>query len=409
MSAAGGGTPAPERVWDVAVVGGGPAGLRVAELASAAGLAVALFDAKPSVGRKLLVAGKGGLNLTHGGSPQELAGRYSGPGQPDSFWSGLLREFSPDDLRAWAAGLGVETFQTASGRVYPRSMKAAPLLRAWVRRLRENGVHLNMNHRLCGVRPGIPHGLDFANGASASARALVLALGGSSWPQTGSDGAWLDLLVPLGVRCRPLEAANCGWECPWPEQVLSAAEGRPIKNIRAAAGGVSAQGELLLTRYGLEGGLIYQLGAALRAMPEPAIAIDFKPAHSEAQLLAKLGNARRNLIGVARQAWRLGDAAHAILAAQAWTDAAGLARSAKHCLLPLTRPRPIAEAISTAGGVCWDELDESLMLRKFPGVHVAGEMIDWEAPTGGHLLHGCIATATRVAGALAASLRRDGS
>ncbi|MCU0780791.1 MAG: NAD(P)/FAD-dependent oxidoreductase [Akkermansiaceae bacterium] len=389
-----------EQVWDVAVVGGGPAGLRVAELTSAAGLATVLFEGKPSVGRKLLVAGKGGLNLTHGGDLAEFAARYAGPGQPDGFWAGLLAEFAPADLRTWAAGLGVETFEATSGRIYPRSMKAAPLLRGWVRRLRDNGAQLRMGHRWIGIEPGTPHRLHFANGTTAVARTVVLALGGASWPQTGSDGEWPPVLSGLGIRCRPLAPANCGWEHPWPEAVLAAAEGQPIKNITASAGPATARGELLVTRYGLEGGIIYQLGPALRDMPAPALAIDFKPAHSAAQLAAKLSSVRRDFLAAARSAWRLGAAAHAILACHRWDSAAALAGQAKHCVLPLTGPRPIAEAISSAGGVCWEELDATLMVRKFPGLYVAGEMVDWEAPTGGYLLHGCLATATRVARAV---------
>lgn len=397
-----------EPLWDVAVVGGGPAGLRVAELVSGAGLGTVLFEGKASVGRKLLVAGKGGLNLSHGGDLAEFAARYHGPGQPDGLWRGLVAEFSPEELRVWAAGLGVETFQAPSGRVYPRSMKAAPLLRAWVRRLRENGTQLRMGHRWTGLEPGSPHRLRFANGETAAARAVVLALGGASWPQTGSDGAWVSMLTALGIRCRPLEPANCGWEHPWPESVLAAAEGQPIKNITASAGGATARGELLITRYGLEGGIIYQLGPALRAMPAPALVIDFKPAHSTAQLAAKLQSVRRDFLAAARSAWRLGAAAHAILACCPWDSAAALAQRAKHCVLPLTGPRSLAEAISSAGGVCWEELDAALMVRKYPGLHVAGEMVDWEAPTGGFLLHGCLATATRAANAVIRAARAVG-
>lgn len=397
-----------EEIWDVAVVGGGPAGLRVAELTSAAGLATALFEGMPSVGRKLLVAGKGGLNLTHGGDLAEFAGRYAGKNQPDGFWHGLLAEFSPEHLRDWAAGLGVATFEASSGRIYPRSMKAAPLLRAWVRRLRDQGVQLHMGHRWTGLAPGRPHRLSFANGATAVARAVVLALGGASWPQTGSDGAWVPILTNLGLRCQPLAPANCGWEHAWPPAVLAGAEGKPIKNITASASRESACGELLVTGYGLEGGIIYQLGSALRAMPEPTLVIDFKPAHTEAQLAAKLQSVRRDFLNAARSAWKLGAAAHAILARRQWDGAAALAREAKHCVIPLTGPRPIAEAISSAGGVCWTELDESLMARKIPALHLVGEMVDWEAPTGGYLLHGCLATATRVATTVIRATRDPG-
>lgn len=382
---------------DLAVIGGGPAGLRAAEVASAAGLSVGLFDAMPSVGRKLLVAGKGGLNLTHGEDLERFAARYRGPGQPDGFWSQALAAFPPADLRAWAAALGVETFEAGSGRVYPLTLRAAPLLRSWVARLRALGVRFAVKHRWVSLEPGSPLRLGFANGEVVSARAVLLALGGGSWPQTGSDGGWLPILAELGIGCRPLTPANCGWEHPWRAAVLAAAEGRPIKNIRASAGTESVDGELLLTRYGLEGGAIYQLGHHLRAMSQPELVIDFKPAHSAAQLAAKLLTTRRDFLAAAARAWKLGDAARAILARREWTDAVTLAHEAKHCVIPLLGPRPLAEAISSAGGVCWSELDASLMLTRLPGVFVAGEMIDWEAPTGGYLIHGCLATATHAA------------
>lgn len=379
------------------MIGGGPAGLRAAQLAAAAGLRVAVFDAMPSVGRKLLVAGKGGLNLTHGEPLETFAGRYRGPDQPPEFWQQVLADFTPADLCKWAVGLGVETFQAANGRIYPWSLKAAPLLRRWVQHLRDGGVRFAMKHRWVSLEPGRPHRLGFANGAFVEARAVLLALGGGSWPQTGSDGAWTAVLTDLDVRCHPLTPANCGWEHPWPPAVLEAAEGKPLKNLHVSADGTKVVGELMLTRYGLEGGAIYQLGHLLREMPQPELVIDFKPAHSEPQLLAKLQSVRRDFLTAARSAWKLGDAAHAILARRSWPDAVSLAHEAKHCRIPLTGPRPLAEAISSAGGVCWSELDSHLMLTRLPGVFVAGEMIDWEAPTGGYLIHGCLATATRAA------------
>ena len=388
----------------IAVIGGGPAGLRAAEVAAAAGAQVTLFDAKPSVGRKFLVAGKGGLNLTHGEAFECFASRYSGSGQPTGFWPEVLREFGPADMRQWAAQLGIESFESSSGRVYPMAMRAAPLLRRWVQRLRGLGLRFEMNHRWISLTPGPPWRIGFSNDKSIAADAVILALGGGSWPQTGSDGGWTRILESLGIACQPLVAANCGWECAWPADVLTAAEGQPLKNIHVRAGDSHAVGELLVTRYGLEGGTIYQLGRALRAMPQPAIAIDFKPAHSHAQLVAKMQSVRRDFLTAARICWKLSAAAHAILSRQPWQDADALAREAKHCVIALLGPRPLAEAISSAGGVCWSELDASLMLKKLPGVFVAGEMIDWEAPTGGYLLQGCFATATRAAhGALASA------
>ena len=386
----------------LAVIGGGPAGLRAAEVAATAGLRVTLFDAKPSAGRKLLVAGRGGLNLTNTEEPARFVSRYSGPDQPAGFWREVLTELDADELRAWTTGLGVEIFRAATGRVYPVEMTAAPLLRAWLGRLRGLGVRLAMNHRWTGMVPGVPHRLEFANGVSVAAEAVVFALGGASWPRTGSDGAWTRVFDALGIACHGLVPANCGWEHPWPQEILAAAEGKPIKNITASVGDTTVAGELLVTRYGLEGGVIYQLGPALRAMGHPAVAIDFKPTFSHGQLVAKMESVRRDFLTEACVRWRLGEAARALLSVKPWPDAGALAREVKHHVIPLTGPRPIGEAISSAGGVCWDGLDDSLMVRACPGVFVAGEMIDWEAPTGGYLMHGCLATGTRAGRAAAA-------
>ncbi len=392
----------------LAVIGGGPAGLRAAEVAAAAGAQVALFDAKPSVGRKFLVAGKGGLNLTHGEELERFITRYSGPGQPAGIWRGLLEEFDAAALRTWAADLGVETFQATSGRIYPRALKAAPLLRRWIARLKGLGVRFEMNHRLSDLRPSVPHVLEFSNGEEIQADAVVFALGGGSWPKTGSDGGWIAVFQKLGIACHPLVPANCGWEHPWPPEVLAAAEGKPLKNLRASAGDATATGELLITRYGLEGGAIYQLGSALRSMPRPAIAIDFKPDFTHERLVAKMESVRRNFLEEASVRWRLGEAAAAILSRREWSDADSLARETKHCVIDLTGPRPLAEAISSAGGVCWSELDGNFMLKRAPGIFVAGEMIDWEAPTGGYLMQGCFATGTRAGKRAADWLRERG-
>ncbi len=381
----------------LAVIGGGPAGLRAAEVAASAGAQVTLFDAKPSVGRKFLVAGKGGLNITHGEAIERFITRYSGPDQPPGLWSELLADFDPTALRTWAADLGVETFQATSGRVYPKALKAAPMLRRWIERLRGLGVRFEMNYRCASLESGPPYRLGFENGAAATADAVIFALGGGSWAKTGSDGAWQSLFEKLGISQNPLAPANCGWEHEWSPEILAAAEGKPLKNLHVRAGDITAVGELMLTRYGLEGGAIYQLGAVLRAMPEPAIAIDFKPTFSHDQLVAKMQSVRRDFLREARTRWKLSDPAHAILSRKIFADADSLAREVKHCVIPLTRPRPIDEAISSAGGVCWNETDSSLMLKKLPGVFVAGEMIDWEAPTGGYLMQGCFATATRAA------------
>ncbi|NBV21129.1 MAG: TIGR03862 family flavoprotein [Proteobacteria bacterium] len=389
---------------NIAIIGGGPAGLRAAEVAAAAGASVTLFDAKASVGRKFLVAGRGGLNLTHAEPRLDFAQRYTGRDQPPGTWTSLLADFDADALRAWAAELGVETFAATSGRVYPRALKAAPLLRRWVHRLREAGVKFSLHHRWTGLRPGTQWQLDFqvqGEARTVEADAVILALGGGSWPETGSDGGWVSGLEKLGVAVNGFKSSNCGWELPWPAAVLALAEGQPLKNITARAGAVTAVGELLVTRYGLEGGAIYQLGPALRAMAHPEIAIDFKPTHTVEQLVRKLGNCPNNFLAAARSRWKLSDAAYAILenrpGGAPFTSAESLATTTKNCPLPLTGPRPLSEAISSAGGVCWRELDASLMIHRLPGVFVAGEMIDWDAPTGGYLMQGCFVTGTRAA------------
>jgi uncharacterized flavoprotein (TIGR03862 family) len=396
----------------IAIIGGGPAGLRAAEIAAAGGAEVTLFEGKASVGRKFLVAGRGGLNLTHSEPREKFITRYSGPHE---LWTSLITDFDADALRAWASELGAETFAASTGRVYPRTLKGAPLLRRWVQRLRELGVRFAMRHRWCGVqRDGERWHVDFrvdTESKSYEVDAVILALGGGSWPETGSDGAWTSILERLGIAITPLQPANCGWELMWPQELLTAAEGQPLKNIVARAGKADARGELLITRYGLEGGVIYQLGPALRAQTLPELIIDLKPANTIEQLITKLGPIRRNFVAEAKQRWRLSEAAHAVLrfsASKAAVDSAeAIARLAKDCTLSLTGPRPIEEAISSAGGVRWSELDEHLMLRRLPGIFLAGEMIDWEAPTGGYLLQGCFATGTRAArGALAYSALR---
>lgn len=390
---------------NIAIIGGGPAGLRAAEIAAAGGakhgVSVTLFDAMPSVGRKFLVAGRGGLNLTNTEPRERFVTRYSGPDQPPGLWESLLDDFDSDALRAWAAGLGVKTFAASTGRVYPDELKAAPLLRRWVQRLRRQGVNFAMRHRWTGLAPGAPLRLHFQAGEQTlpvETDAVILALGGGSWPGTGSDGAWTAILERLGIGVTPLQPANCGWEVPWQPAVLAMAEGKPLKNIVVRVGGMEVHGELLITRHGLEGGALYQLGPVLRAMKEPSLTIDFKPTFTVEQLVAKLPSPHRDLLSEARRRWRLSDAAFAILENRGkYTSAESLATAAKHCALRLAGPRPLAEAISTAGGVRWSELDGNLMLKKLPGVFVAGEMIDWEAPTGGYLIQGCFTTATRAA------------
>lgn len=398
---------------DLAIIGGGPAGLRAAEVAAQAGARVTLFDAKPSVGRKLLVAGRGGLNLTHGEEFDSFVERYSGPEQPDGFWRKILTEFPPDDLRQWAGGLGIRTFQQRTGRVYPVEMKAAPLLRRWIERLRGLGVKFETRHRWMSMKHEGRFELGFicdGNPVGFESDAVILALGGASWPITGSDGSWVSIVEGLGIAVNPLQPANCGWEHSWPEDVLKVAEGLPLKNITVRANGVEVAGELMVTSYGLEGGTIYQLGSTLRAMDEPAIEIDFKPTFTVEELVRKLESVKHDLHAACRDRWKLSPAAHAILCANALPggDLLEFAKRAKSCRIPLTSPRPIDEAISSAGGVCWRELDDRLMSLKHPGLFIAGEMIDWEAPTGGYLMQGCFATGTLAGKAAANFLKEQG-
>ncbi len=381
---------------EIAVVGGGPAGLRAAEVAAEAGKRVVVFDGKPSVGRKFLVAGKGGLNLTHGEDFLKFHGRYTSDGGGN--WEELLKDFGPEDLRKWCHGLGQETFQASSGRVYPKSLKGAPVLRAWLARLRELGVEIRPRHLWGGLLPG--NILRFSDGSEVQAKVIIFALGGGSWPKTGSDGSWLELFRELGISCSKLVSSNCGWECDWPEEVL-ATQGMPLKNIRVNVGDDSVLGELMVTRYGLEGGAIYALGRSLRAMETPALNIDFKPTFTCEQLVNKLGVSPNHLLERARKAWKLSDPAYAILSRKSFTDCEQLAAEAKSCRVELKGPRRIDEAISSAGGVRWDELDRDLMLEKLPGVFICGEMIDWDAPTGGYLLQGAFATGTRAGKAAA--------
>jgi uncharacterized flavoprotein (TIGR03862 family) len=389
---------------DVLVVGGGPAGLRAAEMAADARLKTILADHKASVGRKFLVAGRGGLNLTHSEPVENFPARYGETEDSARRWKKLLADFSPDDLRAWAKELGVETFVGTSGRVFPMTKQAAPLLRRWIERLRRQGVSFRPRHGLASFRRRANGELEieFATPQGAvtfQTRALVLALGGASWPQTGSDGGWVSLLTKADIAVIPVAPANCGYEVAWPAAFLEEAEGLPLKNIVLRAAGESVAGELLITKYGLEGGAIYQLSRALRTMKAPSLEIDLKPAFTVEQLTAKIRHARGDhLIGQAASAWRLSQAAVALLRLRPpFASGEELASVAKAYPLVLRGPRPIAEAISTAGGVSWEELDDHLMLKKLPGIFCAGEMIDWDAPTGGYLLQGCFSTATRAA------------
>ncbi|MEI6033787.1 MAG: TIGR03862 family flavoprotein [Verrucomicrobiae bacterium] len=386
------------------VVGGGPAGLRAAEVAAQAGARVAVFDAMPSVGRKFLVAGRGGLNVTN--TDNAFSARFSGPEMPAGAWASLLEEFSPEALRQWVEGFGLRTFSASSGRVYPEKMKSAPLLRRWVARLRALGVKFYPRHLWTGLRrsPAGEWQMEFqtpSGRAVVETIAAVFALGGGSWPATGSDGSWQAAFRALGIAVSPLVPANCGWESDWPEEIRNNACGLPLKNISARAGGASAAGELMITRYGLEGGPIYALTPALRS--DPVVYLDFKPSFSLDALVARMPE--KFHLHEAFERCRIQEPARILMRSRAaqWASREAFAAAVKFFPIPLERPRPLAEAISSAGGVCWGELDERLMLRRFPGVFVAGEMVDWEAPTGGYLMQGSFSTGTR-AGREAAKL-----
>jgi uncharacterized flavoprotein (TIGR03862 family) len=391
----------------IAIIGGGPAGLYAAEVAAEQGASVTLYDAKPSVGRKFLVAGKSGLNLTNAAEFETFLAQYSGHNFPVEQWRKYLKAFDNYHLSDWAAKLGVETFAASSGKVFPFSKKAAPLLRAWVQRLRDLGVQFQMKHQwsdLQYLKDNID--LEFLVNEQrihAQHDAVILAMGGASWPQTGSTGEWVSILEKHGVEVFPLESANCGWECEWTPQTLVQIEGKPLQNLHVSANGVTLTGELMITRYGLEGTPLYTLGPKLRSMESPSIEIDFKPTFTEERLIAKMESARRNFYKEAGLRWKLNETACAII--QQWygdfDNAAALAKVTKCCRIPLTQARPIQEAISSAGGVAWSSLDEHLMLKQLPKVYCAGEMIDWEAPTGGFLIQGCFITG-KVAGQAAA-------
>jgi len=376
-----------------------------AEVASAAGVAVDLYDSMGSVGRKFLLAGKGGLNLTHAEPLADFASRF---GQRQSDMTRWLEAFSPQTLREWASGLGVETFVGSSGRVFPADLKAAPLLRRWLHRLRESGVTFHVHHRWLGwqndgaLRFATPQGERVS-----AAEVVVFALGGASWPQLGSDGAWIEMMAPLAVDMAPLQPANCGFEIPWSEHLISRFAGAPLRPVVAhwtdRQGNAHArQGEFVLTEYGIEGSLIYAIGAELREQiaesGEALLTLDLVPGYTQAALADRLAAPRgKHSIGD----WlrrRAGLDPYKSALVFELTDKATLADSLtlvaqlKRLPLRLRKPRPMAEAISTAGGVRLESLDDALMLRAKPGVFFAGEMLDWEAPTGGYLLTACFAS-----------------
>ena len=404
-----------------AVIGGGPAGLMAAEVLAEAGIAVDLFDAMPSTGRKFLLAGKGGLNLTHAEPFAAFVQRYA---ERAAVLEPMLAAFDAEALRAWARGLGIETFVGSSQRVFPSDLKAAPLLRAWHRRLREQGVRFHMRQRWVGwssdgaLRFATPEGE-----REHQAAATVFALGGGSWQRLGSDGRWLPLFAAAGIEVAPLKPSNCGFERVWSAHLRERAAGQPLKPVAArlspAQGGDGSwrRGEFVLTASGVEGGLIYALSAALReaiAMHgEAVLELDLMPGLAADALLARLQRPR-GAQSLSKHLHRLGlDGARALLLrecvdASVFADLPALAAAIKCLPVRLRSTRPLDEAISSAGGLRFEAMTPGLMLRTRPGTFCAGEMLDWEAPTGGYLLSACFASG-RLAGQSAVDWLRTGS
>jgi len=401
----------------VAIIGGGPAGLMAAEVLGQAGVNVDLYDAMPSVGRKFLLAGVGGMNITHAEDYAAFISRY---GERAGDLRPLLDAFSPDSLREWIHGLGIDTFVGSSGRVFPSDMKAAPLLRAWLKRLRESGVQLHTRQRWLGwdehgaLRIAGPQGE-----TQVEADATLLALGGGSWARLGSDGAWVPLLQNRGIAIAPLQPANCGFEVAgWSEHLREKFAGAPLKTVSLALPGEAPRkGEFVLTATGIEGSLVYALSAPIRNTINrdgaATVLLDLLPDRTLTQIASALARPRgsQSMAKHLHRQLKLDGVKAALL--RELTDATtfqapqALAAAIKALPIRLVRPRPLDEAISSAGGVPFEELDEGLMLRRLPGVFCAGEMLDWEAPTGGYLLTACFASGRAAAEGMLRWLRAN--
>ncbi|MEZ5959910.1 MAG: TIGR03862 family flavoprotein [Hyphomonadaceae bacterium] len=373
----------------VAIIGAGPAGLFAAEILSAAGKRVVVYERMPSVGRKFLMAGRGGLNLTHSEPLDLFVTRYGGA-TPQLL--PMLQAFTPADLIAWANGLGQETFVGSSGRVFPKAMKASPLLRAWLARLAAQGVEIRTNSAWSGF--------DQSNAHSAT----VLALGGASWPRLGSDGRWTAALTTRGVELTPFEPSNTGFTVSWSEHFRTRFAGQPLKTITIRHADREVRGEAIITDYGIEGGAIYALSPHLREAAPVTISIDLRPALTHDAIAAKLARAARgdSLSSTLRKSIGLTPLAIGLLheTGAPPRDPEALASLIKAVPITLNGARGLDRAISTAGGVSWDAVDENLQLRAIPSTYVAGEMLDWEAPTGGYLLQACFATGAWAARAI---------
>lgn len=383
----------------VAIIGGGPAGLMAAEHLAGKGHRVTVYDAMPTVGRKFLLAGKSGLNITHAEDYARFVTRY---GAANDRLRPVLDLMTPEAIREWAAGLGTETFVGTSGRVFPKVMKASPLLRAWLKRLETLGVTILTRHRWTGFDADALL-FDTPDGPKrVVVDATLLALGGASWPKLGSDAAWVPLLEAEGIDIAPLRPANCGFDCDFSESFDKRFSGQPVKSVKATSAAGTTQGEFVISRGGIEGSLIYAHSAALRDAldrdGQAALLLDLAPGRTETRLAADLARQDRKASFSTRlkKAANLDGLKIALLRevdpAANQRDTASLASLIKALPLPVKRPRPIAEAISTAGGVALDGIDDGFMLKNRPGTFVSGEMLDWEAPTGGYLLTACFAT-----------------
>ncbi len=394
---------------NVMVIGAGPAGLMAAETMAAAGHQVHVYDAKPSACRKFLLAGVGGMNITHSEAYDDFIQRYY---DKADWLDTAIRQFDGQALRAWIHDLGVDTFVGSSGRVFPTDMKAAPLLRHWLSRLREAGVVFHMRHKMLSLEAGQARFDHQGDVVVAKADAIVLAMGGASWPKLGSDGAWQTILSEQGVGLAPLQSANCGFYSHWSEHLQTKFAGSPLKgiafNMRLASGErVMKKGECIVTRDGMEGSLIYAFSKYLRdqinASGEASLTIDLMPELSVQQLQSKLKNtkAKESFSKYLKRTLGLSGVKTALLyeafQKQRLLSPAGLAECVKQVPVSFYRTKPIAEVISSAGGVQQKSVDSTLMLQALEGVFCAGEMLDWEAPTGGYLLTACFATG-RLAG-----------
>ncbi|MFC5323253.1 BaiN/RdsA family NAD(P)/FAD-dependent oxidoreductase [Bradyrhizobium oligotrophicum] len=389
---------------NIAVIGAGPAGLMAAEILAEGGATVTVYDAMPSVARKFLMAGRGGLNLTHSEDLTAFLSRYR---EAAAWLEPAIRAFPPQRLREWCEALGEPTFVGSSGRVFPVAMKASPLLRAWLRRLDGRGVRFELRHRWTGWDSEGRLTFRAPNGPRAIvADAVVLALGGASWPRLGSDGGWVSVLAAKGVAIAPLRPANCGFTVAWSDIFRGRFEGQPLKGIALSFGDRSARGEAIVTRGGLEGGAIYALSAELREViaqtGEAILHVALRPDVSPAELIARLSAPRgkQSFSNVLRKALQLSPVAIGLLQEVAKSQGLSLSSLPPERLAALINSVPVrltgttglAHAISSAGGIAREELDEDFMLKRLPGIFAAGEMLDWEAPTGGYLLQASFAT-----------------